>query len=186
MTFDFRHSWALVLMVMVAAMLFSVRVVQAQAPASFPLYCHGGGHMKTEILTNGSNVQVDTTFTWGDQGAGTKAPQRGECAWADRGPRGSEIKANNTNFICDSGTAPFHGIFDAGHSFANSGENQPLPMAPVVVELPGAARFRYIPGIVSAEDKFFEFMVYRDESKQNCLHATKFVGEVRPPFSPTP
>ncbi len=166
------------------AMVSSATAAQAQT-ASFPLYCHGDGHMKTEILTNGANAEVDTTFTWAAKAAGAHVPERGECAWADRGPRGTEIKANNSNFICDSRSAPFHGIFGAGRATENSGENLPLKMAPIVVELPGGA-FGYIPGIVSDGGKFFEFMVYRDESKQNCLHVTSFVGEVRPPFSAKP
>jgi hypothetical protein len=187
MTLQFNRSWALPLMVaVVATLLFSARAAQAQVPQSFPLYCHGAGHMKTEILTNGGNVEVDTTFTWGNQGAGAQPPQRGQCAWADRGPRGSEIKANNTNFVCHSGAAPFHGIFGAGNATENSGENQPLRMAPIVVELVGAPQFRYIPGIVSDGGKFYEFMVYRDASKENCMHVTHFVGEVRPPFSSNP
>jgi hypothetical protein len=181
-----RRPWALELVVAVAATLWSAQAAQAQAPQSFPLYCHGAGHMKTEILTFGSNVEVDTTFTWAKQGAGAKVPRAGECAWADRAPRDAEIGPGNTNFICDSGSASFHGIFGAGSASENSGENQPLKMAPIVVELPGAPQFGYVPGIVSERDKFFEFSVYRDAGKRNCMHVTKFVGEVHPPFSPVP
>ena len=186
MSIQARHFWAFALVVAAAATLWSARAAQAQAPQSFPLYCHGAGHMKTEILTYGGNVEVDTTFTWARQGAGAKAPKMGECAWADRAPRGLEIEPGNTNFICDSGSAPFHGIFGAGSAAENSGENQPLKMAPIVVELSGASQFGYVPGIVSDRDKFFEFSVYRDATKRNCMHVTKFIGEVRPPFSPVP
>jgi hypothetical protein len=187
MTLQSRRSWASPLMVaVIATLFFPVRAAQAQMTQSFPLYCHGAGHMKTEILTNSGNVEVDTTFTWASQGAGAQSPQRGQCAWADRGPRGSEIKADNTNFVCHSGGASFHGIFGAGSATENSGENQPLRMAPVVVELLGAPQFRYIPGIISDGSKFYKFMVYRDASKQNCMRVTRFDGEVRPPFSPNP
>ena len=187
MTPQFRHSLSLLVMITaIVACLASVSTVRAQNGPSYPLFCHGGGSMKTEILTNGASVEVDTTFRWADQGAGTRPPKHGQCAWADRGPQGSEIKAGDTNFTCHSGMAPFHGIFGAGSATENSGENKPLRMAPIVVELPGAPQFRYIPGIVSDPDKFYKFMVYRDPTKDNCMHVTRFVGEVKPPFSPNP
>jgi hypothetical protein len=186
MIIQVRRGLAFTLVVAVAATLWSAHAAQAQVPQSYPLYCHGAGHMKTEILTYGGNVEVDTTFTWAKQGAGARAPWVGECAWADRAPRGVEIQPGNTNFICDSGSAPFHGIFGAGSASENSRENQPLKVAPIVIELPGAAQFGYVPGIVSNRYKFFEFSVYRDAGKRNCLHVTKYVGEVHPPFSPVP
>ena len=109
---------------------------------------------------------------------GNIATQRTECYSPDIVP------ANGTtvNFICDSRTAGFHGIFSAGRASENSGENLPLKMAPIVVEVRGG-EVGYIPGIASDGEKFFGFMVYRDEAKGNCLHVTRYLGEVRPPFS---
>lgn len=187
MTTWVRRSLALLVAITLAtALLISVRTTHAQAMSGFPLFCHGGGNMKAEILTNGRSVEVDTTFTWAVQGAGTEPPKRGQCAWADRGPQGSEIKAGNTNAVCHFGAAPFHGIFGAGSAIENSGENKPLRMAPIVAELPGAPQFRYIPGIVSNPNWYYKFIVYRDPTKEDCMHVTRFVGDVKPPFSPNP
>lgn len=55
---------------------------------SFGFYCQGP--LKT---TSGSPPA--TRFRWATEGAGTKPPGQGRCAWADRGPRGSEIKGNS-------------------------------------------------------------------------------------------
>jgi hypothetical protein len=51
---------------------------------SYPLYCQG------PLTTNGTS----TKFEWASQGAGATptGPGPGRCAWADRAPRGSEIK----------------------------------------------------------------------------------------------
>ncbi len=57
-------------------------------------------------------------------------------------------------------------------------------MAAIVVELP-APRFKYVPAFV-ADDKYFEFSVYRDESRNNCMRVVRYVGEVSPPFSSAP
>jgi subtilase family serine protease len=57
--------------------------------ASFPLYCQGP-------LVTSSGL---TPFKWASTGAGTKSPGPGECAWADRAPRGTEIKAGDGNVI---------------------------------------------------------------------------------------
>jgi hypothetical protein len=152
---------------------------------AYPVYCHAGGTMRTEILDQGGSVEVDTSFTWASAGAGAQPPAAGECAWADRGPRGDEIKSKNGNFLCDKAGSEFHAIFGAGHATENSGENQPLSMAPVVVEFPGSAEFAYVPGIVSG-DGYYKFAAYRDPSEGNCLHVTKFLGSANPPFSASP
>jgi subtilase family serine protease len=55
----------------------------------FPLYCQGPLDTKS-----GS-----TPFKWASKGAGAAAPGPGECAWADRGPRGTEIKSGDSNLI---------------------------------------------------------------------------------------
>jgi len=60
----------------------------AVAQAAFPLYCQGP--LKGEGFT--------APFKWSKEGAGsgegTQYPGQGECAWADRGPRGTEIQTN--------------------------------------------------------------------------------------------
>jgi subtilase family serine protease len=58
---------------------------------SYPLYCQG------PLTTSGSPAQ--TPFKWASQGAGAAAPGPGECAWADRAPRGTEIKAGDRNLL---------------------------------------------------------------------------------------
>jgi len=58
-------------------------------PTAYPLYCQGRLH------TSGTS----TPFKWASKGAAAEAPGAGECAWADRGPRGSEIKSGNANVI---------------------------------------------------------------------------------------
>jgi hypothetical protein len=42
---------------------------------------------------------TSTPFKWSSKGAGAESP--GECAWADRGPRGVEMKNGDGNLICD-------------------------------------------------------------------------------------
>lgn len=59
---------------------------------SYPLYCQGP--LSTSPAPNSL-----TQFKWASQGAGANSPGPGECAWADRGPRGTEIKAGDTNQI---------------------------------------------------------------------------------------
>jgi subtilase family serine protease len=55
----------------------------------FPLYCQG------PLVTKSGS----TPFKWASKGAGAVAPGPGECAWADRGPRGTEIKSGDGNVI---------------------------------------------------------------------------------------
>jgi tyrosinase len=71
----------------------------AQSPQfvpAYPLYCVGP-------LTTGTPFggQTTTPFQWASVGAGTANPAPGQCAWADRGPRGSEIQSGGGNVICD-------------------------------------------------------------------------------------
>jgi subtilase family serine protease len=56
---------------------------------SYPLYCQGP-------LTTTYDA---TPFIWAGTGAGASPPPPGHCAWADRGPRGTEIKSGNSNVI---------------------------------------------------------------------------------------
>jgi subtilase family serine protease len=71
-------------------LIYSLSGVQA-----YPLYCQGP-------LTTSSAPTPLTSFKWASQGAGTASPGPGECAWADRAPRGTEIKSGDGNVI--SGT----------------------------------------------------------------------------------
>jgi len=81
----------------VCASVFSIS--QGAIAQSFPLYCHGplttGPHMPPPLGA------TSTPFKWSNKGAGAKSPGPGECAWADRGPRGSEIQHGDGNVICD-------------------------------------------------------------------------------------
>ena len=63
--------------------------------SSYPLYCQGP-------LVTSSGTTPMTTFKWSWQGAGAAGPGPGECAWADRGPRGSEIKSGDGNVLSGS------------------------------------------------------------------------------------
>jgi subtilase family serine protease len=62
------------------------------AALAYPLYCQG-----PLVTKSGSNPT--TSFKWASKGAGAASPGPGECAWADRGPRGTEIKAGDSNTI---------------------------------------------------------------------------------------
>jgi subtilase family serine protease len=61
-------------------LIYTLSGVQA-----YPLYCQG------PLVTSSGNL---TPFKWAKEGAGSASPGRGECAWADRAPRGSELDAN--------------------------------------------------------------------------------------------
>ena len=66
----------------------------AADPPSYPLYCRG-----PLTSTNG-----EMSFTWADSAAGAKGPSAGQCAWADRAARGSELPSDRhgdrRNTIC--------------------------------------------------------------------------------------
>src|SRR5262252_6322533 len=71
----------------------------AQSPQfvpAYPFYCAGP-------LTTGapSGGETTTPFQWASTGAGAANPAPGQCAWADRAPRGSEIQSGGGNVICD-------------------------------------------------------------------------------------
>jgi hypothetical protein len=75
----------------------------AQSPQfvpAYPLYCQGP-------LTTGapSGGETTTPFQWASVGAGAANPAPGQCVWADRGPRGTEIQSGNSNVICDWSSA---------------------------------------------------------------------------------
>jgi Common central domain of tyrosinase/Polyphenol oxidase middle domain len=69
---------------------------QVQLVPAYPLYCQGP-------LTTGplSGRETKTPFTWASAGAGATNPGSGQCAWADRAPRGTEILPGGGNVICD-------------------------------------------------------------------------------------
>ena len=50
-------------------------------------------------MKTSSSLEPQTQFKWAKDGAGTAAPGKGECAWADRGPREGEVKADGVNVI---------------------------------------------------------------------------------------
>jgi len=68
--------------------VFSMEATQP----SYPLYCQGP-------LKTSTALTPLTSYKWASEGAGAKAPGPGECAWADRGPRGIEIKSGDSNEI---------------------------------------------------------------------------------------
>jgi tyrosinase len=92
--------------VLIGAFLFvaaSFHNAAAQSPQfvpAYPLYCQGP-------LTTGapSGGETTTPFQWASTGAGAANPTAGQCAWADRAPRGSEIQSGGGNVICDWSSA---------------------------------------------------------------------------------
>jgi hypothetical protein len=71
----------------------TVFTMEATQP-SYPLYCQG------PLNTPTAQVPTPTTvFKWASTGADAEPPGPGECAWADRPPRGSEIQPGDTGII---------------------------------------------------------------------------------------
>jgi hypothetical protein len=81
---------------LVAATFHEASAQSPQFVPAFPLYCAGP-------LTTGapSGGETTTPFHWASVGAGAANPAPGQCVWADRGPRGSEIQPGGGNVICD-------------------------------------------------------------------------------------
>jgi hypothetical protein len=133
-------SW-LVTMLVLATMAGVAAAQQPQFVPAYPLYCQGP-------LTTGapSGRETTTSFIWAPTGAGAAKPGPGQCAWADRAARGSEIKAGGGNVICDFSSA-----------------------------------MRSVPA-----GKFVEVGVARDPQVDNCMHLTRYLGDVSPPFSAVP
>lgn len=75
---------------MLAAAL-AVPPAQAQ-PQSYPLVCRGGGSLFQLNIDVGRSDKSNLTisFKGASAGASARAPQRGECAWLDRGWRSGE------------------------------------------------------------------------------------------------
>ena len=87
-------------MLLMALCVSPAHLVLAQPTAwsgvsSYPLYCQG-----PLVTTSGTTPM--TAFKWSSQGAGVASPGPGECAWADRGPRGTEIQSDGGNVILGS------------------------------------------------------------------------------------
>jgi hypothetical protein len=59
---------------------------------SYAFYCKGP-------LSTGPASAPATNFKWASKGAGISPPAAGQCAWADRGPSGAEIKTGNGNTL---------------------------------------------------------------------------------------
>jgi hypothetical protein len=87
---DFTHTTTHILVTLAGQDDTDFNVEATQS--SFPLYCHG------PLKTTGAPGAL-TEFKWATKGADAQAPGEGECAWADRAPRGSEIKSGDTNTI---------------------------------------------------------------------------------------
>ena len=84
-----------------SALLLAAGTVPATAQSpqlvpAFPLYCHG-----PLTTSSPSGGKTTTPFIWASTGAGAANPGPGQCAWADRGPRGIEIQPGGGNVICD-------------------------------------------------------------------------------------
>jgi hypothetical protein len=90
---------ALAIFVLFAARTHNAAAQSPQFVPAYPLYCQGP-------LTTGapSGGETTTPFQWASVGAGAASPAPGQCAWADRGPRGTEIQAGG-NTICDWSSA---------------------------------------------------------------------------------
>ncbi|MGC1550075.1 MAG: tyrosinase family protein [Rhodanobacter sp.] len=93
------------LLLLLAALLLAViaNPAFAQGPQfvpAYPLYCQGP-------LTTGapSGRETTTPFIWASTGAGAANPKPGQCTWADRAARGSEINPGGGNVICDFSSA---------------------------------------------------------------------------------
>src|SRR5947209_9344538 len=90
----------------VGALLLLVAIFHnaaAQSPQfvpAYPLYC--AGPLATGAPSGG---ETTTPFQWASVGAGTANPAPGQCVWADRAPRGSEILPGGGNVICDFSSA---------------------------------------------------------------------------------
>jgi hypothetical protein len=81
---------------LLAASFHNAAAQSPQFVPAYPLYCAGP-------LTTGapSGGETTTPFKWASVGAGAANPAPGQCVWADRGPRGSEILPGDSNVICD-------------------------------------------------------------------------------------
>jgi hypothetical protein len=94
----------------------------------FPLYCQG------PLST--SNESIPTTpFKWASAGAGEASPGPGQCAWADRPPRDTEIKQGDRNTLYGAlGTPtdlPAHEFWEIG-VFRDPGVDNDLVVTQIV------------------------------------------------------
>ena len=121
-------------LLLIAICVFPADLVVAQPPnamprvSSYPLYCQGP-------LVTSSGTTPLTPFKWASEGANDATPGPGECAWADRAPRGTEIKSGDGNVI--SGTLNQVANLPAG-KFAEIGVyNDPTSNDMVVTQIVG-------------------------------------------------
>jgi hypothetical protein len=96
---NIRHIGVLLLAGVCASVFSNAAVAQTPLP-SFPLYCQGP--LTTGPRSPPPSGPTSTPYKWGSKGAGAENPGPGECAWADRGPRGVEMVNGDGNVICDS------------------------------------------------------------------------------------
>lgn len=93
------HRLPLALVVAIVLLAAGSRHADAQSPQfvpAYPLYC--AGPLTTSAASGG---ETTTPFHWASVSAGAANPAPGQCVWADRGPRGSEILPGGGNVICD-------------------------------------------------------------------------------------
>src|SRR5579863_6531406 len=81
---------------LLAASLPNAAAQSPQFVPAYPLYC--AGPLTASAPSGG---ETTTPFQWASVGAGAANPAPGQCVWADRGPRGSEILPGGGNVICD-------------------------------------------------------------------------------------
>ena len=108
---------------------------------AYPLYCQGP--LTTSPPSGG---QTTTPFVWAPTGAGAANPGGGQCVWADRTARGTEIQPGGGNVICDF-----------------SGAMQSVPAG-----------------------TYIEVGVARDPLVGHCMHLSRYIGTVSPPFLAVP
>jgi hypothetical protein len=97
-------------------------------PPSYPLYCQGPLHTS-------SAATPLTPFKWANTGAGAANPGAGDCAWGDRGPRGSEFQGDHGNVIC-GGLGPVANLAAGQYMevgvYRNAGANNCMTVTQVI------------------------------------------------------
>jgi hypothetical protein len=126
----------------------------AAQPPSYPLYCQGPLQI----------TRWPWYYTWAPTAAGVAPPGPGQCAWADRTPRGDELMpafgGGYYNLVCGALTA---GIY----------EPQPSGVDYSVIK----------------QGQYMEIGVYYNDPPEHferCMAWTTVVGFVTPPFSASP
>lgn len=125
--FDIRAGLPFFIVACVSLFFMCCHTIARATPPSFPLYCRGPLHT--------SNAATPLTpFTWSSTGAGAASPGARECAWGDRGPRGSESHGGG-NVIC-GGLGPVANLASGQYMeigvYRNVNENNCLTVTQVV------------------------------------------------------